>query len=44
MTPKTPCPQDAMTNEKKEGIELSTPRTKTCSKDASNTPREIGST
>jgi len=41
---KTPCLEDAMTDEEEEGTKLATPRTKTCSNDASNTPREIDST
>jgi hypothetical protein len=41
---KTPCLEDAMTDEEEEGTKLATPRTKTCSNDESNTPREIDST
>jgi len=42
MVPKTPCPKDAMMDEEEEGMELVTPRTKTGSNDANNTPKEIG--
>jgi hypothetical protein len=43
IVPKTPCPKNAMTDEEKEGTKLTTPRTEMGSNDASNTPREIGS-
>ncbi len=33
-----------MTSEEEEGTKLAKPRTKTCSNDPSNTPREIDST
>jgi len=38
---KTPC---LVTDEEEEGTKLATPRTKTCSNDANNTPRKIDST
>ncbi len=37
---KTPCLEDAMTDEEEEGTKLATPRTITCSNNASNTPRK----
>jgi hypothetical protein len=41
MMPKTPCPRDVMTDEKKEGIELVTPNKKTSYNGVNNTPIEI---
>jgi hypothetical protein len=41
---KTPCLEDAIIDEEEEGTKLATPRTKTCSNDARNTPRKIDST
>jgi hypothetical protein len=38
---ETPCLEDAMIDEEEEGTKLATPRTKTCSNDASNTRKEI---
>jgi hypothetical protein len=40
--PNTPCPEDAMSNEEEESMELTIPRTKTCSNDVSNIPKKIG--
>ncbi len=42
--PRIPSPKDAMTNEEKENMELTTLRIKTSSNDPRSTPKEIGST
>ncbi len=44
IVPETPCLKSFLMDEEEEGMEPTTPGTETDCNDASNTPREIGST
>ncbi len=44
MVLKTPCLENTMTDSKKEGMKLITPKSKMGSNDVTNTPKKIGYT